>query len=442
VPVSVIAPGRSSRKHAPRRSRQPLIDYTGQLLASDLEPRAGLPVAVDTRMSTEHAGALIDELAERRFIWAGEPSARGVSTARQSSPLTQTLVSIGDPRIVGIGTAVPSTSYSQQELLDIFGIADARVRSVFLNGFIEHRFLTLPPEMANGARRIESEGDLLKKHATEGVEIGTGALRQCVTDCEAVLADIGFLCCVTSTGFLTPGFSALLIKELGLGNDTVRLDVVGMGCNAGLTALNAVGAWATAHPGQLAVMVCIEACSAAYVFDGTMRTAVVNSLFGDGAAAVAVVAGGEGSPGPVIERFTSRLIPEAITAMRYDWDDAQSKFSFYLDPDIPYVIGANVEPAVTKLLRGTGLRRSDISHWIIHSGGKKVIDSILINLGLSRYDVRHTTSVLRDFGNLSSGSFLFSYQRLLAEGSVRHGDYGVLMTMGPGSTIETALVRY
>ena len=58
-----------------------------------------------------------------------------------------------------------------------------------------------------------------------------------------------------------------------------------MGCNAGLNALNAVSGWAAANPGKLAVMVCVEVCSAAYVFDGTMRTSVVNSLFGDGAAA-------------------------------------------------------------------------------------------------------------------------------------------------------------
>lgn len=128
--------------------------------------------------------------------------------------------------------------------------------------------------------------------------------------------------------------------------------------------------------------------------------------------------------------------------MRYDWDDEQGKFSFFLDRDVPYVVGAHAELVIGRLLERTGLRRSDIAHWIVHSGGKKVIDSVQINLGLTRYDVRHTTGVLRDYGNLSSGSFLFSYERLMAEGFVKPGDFGVFMTMGPGSTIETALVRY
>jgi polyketide synthase Type III len=346
-------------------------------------------------------------------------------------------------RIVGVGTAVPGTSYTQRELLDIFDVRDSRVRSVFLNSAIERRALTLPPQGADGMPRGETQGELLDKHAAQGVEMGARALTTCLDRAGVRSAEVRYLCCVTSTGLLTPGLSALLIKKLGLGHHVGRLDVVGMGCNAGLNALSAVTAWARAHPGEVAVMACIEACSAAYVFDGTMRTSVVNSLFGDGAAAVAVIAGHDDSiPGPRLLKFVSCIMPEAIDAMRYDWDDAQGKFSFFLAPDIPYVVGANAESVIDRLLAGTGLRRSDIAHWIVHSGGKKVIDSVQVNLGLSRHDLRHTTRVLRDYGNLSSGSFLFSYQRLLEEGSVRGGDHGVFMTMGPGSTIEAALARY
>jgi hypothetical protein len=67
---------------------------------------------------------------------------------------------------------------------------------------------------------------------------------------------------------------------------------------------------------------------------------------------------------------------------------------------------------------------------------------LAVNLGLSAFDLRHTSSVLRDYGNLSSGSFLFSYLRLQSEGAPVRGDYGIMMTMGPGSSIETALIRW
>ncbi|WP_236573332.1 3,5-dihydroxyphenylacetyl-CoA synthase DpgA [Streptomyces sp. GS7] len=349
------------------------------------------------------------------------------------------------PRIRAVGTAVPPESYTQQDILDIFGVTDERIRSVFLNSAINTRHLTLPPPGPNRERRVETQGELLRKHVNTGIDMGSRALETCVKEAGAGLSDIRYLCCVTSTGFLTPGFSALLIRELGLRVDCSRLDVVGMGCNAGLNALTAVAGWAAAHPGQRAAMVCVESCSSAYVFDGTMRTSVVNSLFGDGAAAILVEAGdapGQDTSGPALAGFSSRIIPEAADAMRYDWDDDEGKFSFFLDRDVPYVVGAHAEEAVDALLAGAGLRRTDVDHWVVHSGGKKVIDSVRVNLGLTKHDVRHTTGVLRDYGNLSSGSFLFSYERLVAEGTVARGDLGVLMTMGPGSTIETALARW
>lgn len=355
------------------------------------------------------------------------------------------------PRIAGVGTAVAGDPYSQRKLLEIFNITNPKVRGVFLNSAIERRYLSLPPEVADGTRAHEAQADLLAKHKALAVDMGERAVEACLKDAGADISAIGHLCCVTSTGFLTPGLSALLINKMGIAPQCGRVDIVGMGCNAGLNALGVSAAWAAAYPGRLAVLVCAEACSAAYVFDSTMRTAVVNSLFGDGAAAIALI-GGKPVPGPApvpasargprILSFASHIITDALGAMRYDWDREQEKFSFFLDPDIPYVVGAHSDLVVGRLLSDAGLRRSDIRHWLVHSGGKKVIDAVRINLGLTRHDVRHTTGVLRDYGNLSSGSFLFSYERLLREDIARLGDYGVMMTMGPGSTIETALIQW
>ena len=356
--------------------------------------------------------------------------------------------SVPAPRIVGVGTAVAGEPYSQCDLLDIFRITDSRIRSIFLNSAIERRYLSLPPAGLDGVRPDETQEDLLAKHRALALDMGARAISASLANAGAGIDDIGHLCCVTTTGFLTPGLSALLIREMGIAPRCSRVDVVGMGCNAGLNALGVTAAWSAAHPDQLAVLLCAEACSAAYVFDSTMRTAVVNSLFGDGAAAIVLTGNDAGdsllqaSRGPRILSFASHIITDALAAMRYDWDGSQGKFSFYLDPDIPYVVGAHAELVLDRLLAGTGLRRSDISHWLVHSGGKKVIDAVRVNLGLTRHDVRHTIGVMRDYGNLSSGSFLFSYERLLREGAAKPGDYGVLMTMGPGSTIETALVQW
>ncbi len=347
------------------------------------------------------------------------------------------------PRILALGTANPPERYRQEDILTRFRVEDPRVRALFTSSHIRTRHLYLPPAGPDG-RPEESQGQLLAKHLRGALEIGPAAVRACLDGTGLDVTDIDYLCVITTTGFLAPGLSAHLIKAMGFRPDTSRVDVVGMGCNAGLNGLQPVAHWAAANPGKNALMVCVEVCSAAYVFDGTMRTAIVNSLFGDGAAAILVRADerDERAFAPSLHAFNSQVIPSAIDAMRYDWDDDAGKFSFFLDRDIPYVVGAHAELPVGRLLARAGLRQRDIAHWIVHSGGKKVVDAIKYNLGLSEWDVRHTASVLRDYGNLSSGSFLFSLRRLLDEGRVRRGDWGVLMTMGPGSTIETALVRW
>lgn len=347
------------------------------------------------------------------------------------------------PHIITVTTATTGTSYSQEELLQRFAIHDRKIQSIFTNSHIARRFLVLPPDNPDGSKKVETQGELLQKHRTVGIELGVRALRSCLAQAHASTQDVRYICCVSTTGLLTPGFSALLCQELDLPLECARLDVVGMGCNAGLNALNAAASWAEANPGDLAVMVCIEVCSAAYVFDGTMRSIVVNSLFGDGAAAVALRAQAVGeTDAAAILRFASCLIPNSLEAMRYDWDDTHGKLSFFIDRQVPYLVGAHSEEVVDRLLKSHNIRRHDIRHWVVHGGGKKVIDAIMINLGLTRHDLRHTLTVLRDYGNLASGSFLFSYQKLLEEDAVKPGDYGVLMSMGPGSTIETALVQW
>src|SRR5580698_573095 len=235
-----------------------------------------------------------------------------------------------EARILGVGTAAPPVCYSQSELLSKFNVKDRRIRSVFLNSAIESRYLTLPATREDGYLRTETQGELLKKHRTCATQLGARAITECLESMRVHASDILFLCCVTTTGFLSPGVSALMCRELNLVADCLRLDVVGMGCNGGLNALNAVSSWALANPGKLALLLCVEICSAGYVFDKSLRTGVVNSLFGDGAAAIAVATtpGATAGQSPTIMKFYSRIVTAAIDAMRYDWDETHGKFSF------------------------------------------------------------------------------------------------------------------
>ncbi len=348
--------------------------------------------------------------------------------------------------IAAVASAFPDSAYSQEEIGALLGLENRIVKKLLQAPHIQKRHLYLPPKDPRTGRAVpESATDLHAKFRAGALELGARAIHAALGAASLSPADVDYLLCVTSTGFLVPGLSSLFSRELGFARNLVRADVVGMGCNAGLNGLNPLAQWVETHPGKTALMVCCEINSAMYVLDDTPRTGIVNSLFGDGAAAAVLTTGGAGQsvgPRPLVVDFESFCIPEQWAAMRFDWNDEAGKWSFYLDREIPYVIGFNVREPLTSLLERNGVGFSAVKHWVLHTGGGAVIDSIKLSLGLEEHDVRHTRSVLRDYGNISSGSFLVSLQRLLADGSASDGDLGVMVTMGPGAQIETALFQF
>jgi polyketide synthase Type III len=352
--------------------------------------------------------------------------------------------------IASVGTAFPDRSYAQHEIGTLLGLENRVVQKLLRSPHIQRRHLYLPkPDPRTGRAHSESPAELHAKFRNGALEIGSRAIRDALDVASLSAADVDYLLCVTSTGFMVPGLSSLFSRELGFGRDIHRADVVGMGCNAGLNGMNAVVQWVRNHPGRAALLVCCEINSAIYVVDETPRTGIVNSLFGDGAAAVVLTGHDPNGAGPApssrtprVVDFESFCIPEEWAAMRFDWSATAGKWSFHVDRDIPYVIGRNVREPVGTLLKRNGLDLPAVRHWIVHTGGGLVIDSVRRGIGLNEHDVRHTRSVLRDHGNISSGSFLVSLQRLLAEGSVSEGDRGVMVTMGPGAQIETALLDF
>lgn len=346
------------------------------------------------------------------------------------------------PRTIAIATATPPQKYTQAEVLERFGITNKKIEQIFSHSHIKSRHLCLPDANADGSTPHESQAELLQKHQRVALDIGQSAIGKALEKVALAPQDLDYLAVVSTTGLVCPSLSAHYIKALDMRPDIHRIDIVGMGCNAGLNGLQPVVNFCTLHPEAIGLLLCVEVCSAMYVVDESLNAAVVNSLFGDGAAAAVISAQPLASEptAPRILGFESHIIPEAIDAIRLDLED--SKYSLYLDKQIPYLLGQHVRTPVDNLLRRFGRKRRDIQHWVIHSGGRKVIDSIKYGLNISEYDVRHTSYVLQNYGNLSSASFLFSLERLLAENVAERGDAVVFMTMGPGSTIECCLGEF
>jgi 3,5-dihydroxyphenylacetyl-CoA synthase len=354
----------------------------------------------------------------------------------------------GGAWVLSVGLAVPPRRFRQQELAELLGPLDEKGARFFQHEHIAFRHLALPEPSAEApALGKESTGELLARFKEQALLLGRQAAEQALGKLGLAPGDIGLLCCVTSTGFLVPGLSALLHQEMGFRGDCSRFDIVGMGCNAGLNGMQAADFWCKANPGRYALLLCVEVCSAIYCLDGSENSALVNSLFGDGAAAAVLVHSAECEGGPKrplarVKAYSSQLIPDTLQFLRFDWDDEHRRFRFFVGKDTPALLASGVKRPLGALAREYSFQINEVRHWIVHSGGAAILDKLQAALGLDGFVLRHTRSVLRDFGNVSSGSFLFSFLRLVAEGEARPGDLGILMTMGPGLTIETALVHF
>lgn len=345
-------------------------------------------------------------------------------------------------KILSVGTSLPKTSFTQAELADIFQVKNEKSQRFFKHSHIEKRYL-LPPEDGGFKTSISEEtpSQLRQKFIKHSLILMEEAFQKALTSSGLKKDDIDYITCVTSTGFLVPGLSALFIEHMRLKPDCQRSDIVGMGCNAGLNGMNVVASWCEANPGKNGLLICCELCSCIYSLDEEENTALVNSLFGDGIAAAILRKGGDENNGPEILRFNSYLIPESLPYLRFNFLSEKNRYNFYVDKKTPETLAAHIDIPVAKLLGEFGLTKSDINFWIFHTGGDAILTGIEKKLELPNGALRHTRSVLKDYGNISSGSFLFSYLRLLEEQKTCRG-YGLMATMGPGLTIELALLKW
>jgi predicted naringenin-chalcone synthase len=101
-----------------------------------------------------------------------------------------------------------------------------------------------------------------------------------------------------------------------------------------------------------------------------------------------------------------------------------------------------IEKALQQLLQRHGLSRTHIGFWVVHPGGRKVIDNVQKHFGMTDAQLRFSRTVLRNYGNMSSPTVMFVLDEVARNGDPRPGDWGVMIALGPGMAAEVALLRW
>ncbi len=345
------------------------------------------------------------------------------------------------PAILAIGTSNPEQRYSQLEIYEAVAkysefYRSDRIRHIFMNSDIDHRHLYL--DFASFVPE-ETPDQLHERFSRGAMEIGSQAIIRCLENGGIDASEIDCIIAVSCTGYLCPGLSSLLIKEFKMRNNVQRADLLGMGCAGAMPGLQRAYDFVKAYPNKKALVLTVEICSACYYVDESLETVVGNAICADGAAAVIIGMSTEQTI-PKIVGFETYLEPAYIQTVGFEQRDG--KLRIILSKDIRTVAGTLAKTLITNLLSSYQIAKEQVNHWILHSGGRKVIDNIQQEMNLSAGQVRHSKCVLQNFGNMSSPTVLFVLQETLRNARPAAGDLGVMVAMGPGLAIEGALIKW
>jgi alkylresorcinol/alkylpyrone synthase len=272
-------------------------------------------------------------------------------------------------------------------------------------------------------------------------ELGERAIRTAVDRAGLDLGDVHHLFFVTGTGIATPNLDALLANRLRLPTNLKRTPIFGLGCAGGAGGLARASDSIRAFPRQNAIVLSVELCSLTLQReDLSIGNIIATGLFGDGAAALVVSSGDAPASAPRVVATRSVFYPGTERVM--GWDVVESGFKVVLSSKIPELVRSHIRRDVEALLAEHGLQRSSIRHWVVHTGGPKVLRALEEALELPPPALARSWRWLRETGNLSSASVLFVLDELIQSGEPRAGDYGLLAAMGPGFCSELVLLEW
>jgi alkylresorcinol/alkylpyrone synthase len=346
------------------------------------------------------------------------------------------------PTITTTATAVPPHRFDQAQAVErarsmpIDPRRMATVQQIFHNAGVRQRYAVRPLDWVTTPRPL---AETSREYREQAVPLARRVAVECLDRAGLTPPDVDTLITVSCTGLMIPSLDAYLINELGFRPDVRRLPITELGCAGGASGLARAADLARARPGSNALVVAVELCSLAFQQgDGSMANVVSGALFGDGAAA-ALVADSPGHGARVLDA-ESHLFPDSYDTMGFDLRDGG--LHIVLSSCVADLIRRELPGVAARLLARNGLRREDLSFFVLHPGGRKVLECMEEALAIPREQVDPSWGVLAEYGNLSSATVLFVLDEWLIRRPPQPGEYGLLGAFGPGFSAELLLLQW
>jgi len=360
--------------------------------------------------------------------------------------------------ITSIGTANPANKVSQPALADFMVRAmqlaedDARkLKAIFRASGIETRYSVIDDygkkegfDFYSNTHDLEpfpSTRRRLELFREKSIALSVAAITKCVDKVDSLAYNsITHLIVVSCTGMYAPGLDIDLVKSLHLSTSVERICINFMGCYAAFNALKLADTICQSNTNAKVLVVCTELCSIHFQKESTEDNLLANALFADGSAALLI----EGMPRKGLNlkpvSFYCDLAPEADQEMA--WTVGDLGFEMRLSSYVPEVIRSGIKNLTNSLLSQISNKLSDITYFAIHPGGKKILEVIEQELGLTKAQNQASYEVLKNYGNMSSPTVLFVLHEITKNLNGVDGGKKILsFAFGPGLTLESMVLE-
>lgn len=304
------------------------------------------------------------------------------------------------------------------------------------------RASVVPIEEVFAPGDFETQNDRFSKF---GREIAVDLARRTLAAADLPASAVDLVVSVSCTGFMIPALDAYVADALGMGPRLARLPITESGCAGGVVGLARAADHLHAHPARAALVLAVELSSLTFQrWDRSAANVVSTAIFGDGGAA-AVLVGQDHSRarGPALAEVgdsESLFFPGTTHLMGFRLRN--QGLQIVLDKGLAPFVRREVVGVVEGFLGPRGLTRADISRFVLHPGGRRIIEVMTERLGLTAEDMAPTETVLAEHGNMSSVTVLFVLDEILRHHRPARGARGLLGAFGPGFGAELLLLEF
>ncbi|KEH29885.1 3-ketoacyl-CoA synthase-like protein [Medicago truncatula] len=339
----------------------------------------------------------------------------------------------------------------QKKILDRSGFGDKT--------YVPESLLKIPQNISIVEARKETESVIF------------GAINDLLLKTKMKAEDIEILITNCSIFNPVPSLSAMVVNHFKLKHTILCYNLSGMGCSAGLIAIDLAKQLLQVHQNSYALVVSTENTNSGYYLGNNRSMLVSNCLFRVGGAAILLsnissdsqrskyhlkhtVRTHKGSQDTCYNSvFQKEDETNKITGVSLS-KELMSSAGFALKANIT-TLGKYVLPLLeqfkfvstfvvkkyfnNKVKIYTPDFKLCFDHFCVHTGGKAVLDEIQKVLGLSDFQLEPSKMTLYRYGNTSSSSVWYELAYCEAKGRIRKGDRIWQIAFGSGFKCNTAV---